>query len=129
MLEDQIAPKRCGHTAGKAIVSREEALGKIRAAVDVRSELGLDILIMVSGSWPVDLQLPIDYAHMQARTDANATDGMTEAIDRCHMFQEAGADITFLEAPTSREQMELYCKEVTGPKMANLVEGRHMKIK
>ena len=102
MLEDQVAPKRCGHTEGKAVVGREEALVRIRAAVDARNA-GEDILIM-------------------GRTDARI-DGLDEAIARCRAFREIGADITFLEAPTSEAEMQRYCTEVDGPKMANLIEG------
>ena len=102
MLEDQIAPKRCGHTEGKAVVGREEALMRIRAAVDAR-DAGEDILIM-------------------ARTDARV-DSLDEAITRCRLFREIGADITFLEAPTNEAEMRRYCVEVDGPKMANLIEG------
>lgn len=102
MIEDQLHPKRCGHTKGKAVVSREEALMRIRAAVDARND-GADILIM-------------------ARTDARATDGMNEAIARCKAFRQIGADITFLEALGSKEEMLQYCKEVDGPKMVNLIE-------
>lgn len=106
MIEDQVAPKKCGHTAGKQIVSRDEAFGRIQAAVDARNSLrdgGADILIM-------------------ARTDANATDGMDEAMFRANAFAEIGADITFLEAPTDEEEMRRYCDGVPGPKMANMVE-------
>jgi 2-methylisocitrate lyase-like PEP mutase family enzyme len=102
MLEDQVAPKRCGHTEGKAVVGRDEALMRIRAAVDARNA-GEDILIM-------------------ARTDARI-DSLDEAIARCRLFREIGADITFLEAPTSEAEMRRYCAEVDGPKMANLIEG------
>ncbi len=102
MIEDQVAPKRCGHTRGKQIVSRDEAFSRVQAAVDARNE-GADILIM-------------------ARTDANATDGIEEAISRAQSFNQIGADITFLEAPRSEEEMRAYCEQVPGPKMANLVE-------
>jgi 2-methylisocitrate lyase-like PEP mutase family enzyme len=102
MIEDQLAPKRCGHTQGKQIVSRGEAASRIKAAVDAREE-GADILIM-------------------ARTDANATDGLDEAIDRCKLFRDLGVDITFLEAPKNIEEMQRYCADVSGPKMANMVE-------
>ncbi|HRC73536.1 MAG TPA: isocitrate lyase/PEP mutase family protein [Candidatus Competibacter sp.] len=102
MIEDQIMPKRCGHTKGKAVVGREEALLRIRAAVDARDE-GADILIM-------------------ARTDARATDGLDEAIARCQAFAQIGADITFLEAPLTEEEMRRYCAEVPGHKMVNLIE-------
>ncbi len=103
MIEDQVMPKRCGHTTGKAVVDRSEALLRIRSAVDARRQ-GADILIM-------------------ARTDARATHGLSEAIDRCNAFVDMGADITFLEAPQSTAEMERYCREVPGPKMANLVEN------
>jgi 2-methylisocitrate lyase-like PEP mutase family enzyme len=103
MLEDQVAPKRCGHTEGKAVVGRDEALMRIRAAVDARDN-GADILIM-------------------ARTDARACVDLDEAIARCRAFREIGADITFLEAPLGEEEMRRYCASVDGPKMANLIEG------
>ena len=103
MLEDQVAPKRCGHTEGKSVVGRDEALMRIRAAVDAR-DAGADILIM-------------------ARTDARACVSLDEAIARCQAFRQIGADITFLEAPTGEAEMRRYCVEVEGPKMANLIEG------
>ncbi len=102
MIEDQASPKRCGHTQGKAVVGRDEALMRIQAAVDAR-DAGADILVM-------------------ARTDARATDGLDEAITRCRLFRAIGADISFLEAPESVEEMRRYCAEVEGPKMANLIE-------
>ena len=76
---------------------------RIRAAVDAR-DAGADILIM-------------------ARTDARACVSLDEAIARCRSFREIGADITFLEAPVSEDEMRRYCAEVQGPKMANLIEG------
>src|SRR5262245_57462543 len=103
MLEDQVAPKRCGHTEGKSVVGRDEALTRIRAAVDAR-DAGTGILIM-------------------ARTDARACVSLDEAIARCQSFRELGADITFLEAPLNEDEMRRYCAEVDGPKMANLIEG------
>lgn len=102
MLEDQIAPKRCGHTKGKTVVSRDEAAIRIQAAVDARNE-GADILIM-------------------ARTDARATHSLEEAISRAQLFHEIGADINFLEAPESAEEMQQYCDRVPGHKVANLIE-------
>jgi len=102
MIEDQVAPKRCGHTRGKQVVDREEAVGRIQAAVDARDE-GADILIM-------------------ARTDARATDGFDEAMWRIKAFADLGADILFLEAPQSEEEMRRFCEGVPGHKMANLVE-------
>ena len=103
MLEDQVAPKRCGHTEGKSVVGRDEALTRIQAAVDARRE-GDDILIM-------------------ARTDARACVDLTEAIARCQAFRALGADVTFLEAPLDEREMQAYCDAVEGPKMANLIEG------
>ena len=103
MIEDQVMPKRCGHTSGKQVVERDEALQRIQAAVNAR-DTGSDILIM-------------------ARTDARATHGLEEAIERCKAFRELGADITFLEAPQSEAEMRSYCEQVPGPKMANLVEN------
>ena len=102
MIEDQIAPKRCGHTGGKQVVGRDEALSRIRAAVDARDE-GADILIM-------------------ARTDARATDGFDEAMWRIREFADLGADILFLEAPRDEDEMRRFCDGVPGFKMANLVE-------
>jgi 2-methylisocitrate lyase-like PEP mutase family enzyme len=103
MIEDQRAPKRCGHTRGKEVVSRAEAAQRIRAAVDAR-ESGADILIM-------------------ARTDARAEHGLDEAIDRCRVFADLGADILFLEAPENEGEMEAFCRAIPDlPKMANIVE-------
>ena len=102
MIEDQVAPKRCGHTRGKQTVSRKDAFTRVQAAVDARDE-GAGILIM-------------------ARTDANATEGFEEAILRAKTFVEIGADITFLEAPRDEKEMRAYCERVPGPKMANMVE-------
>lgn len=108
MIEDQVAPKRCGHTRGKQVVSRAEAFGRVQAAVDARDD-GADIMIM-------------------ARTDARATDGLDEAIARAQEFRRIGADITFLEAPLDRSEMQAYCDAVDGPKVANLVEGGRTPI-
>ena len=106
MIEDQLAPKRCGHTRGKQTVERREALARIKAAVAAKSDLesGTDILIL-------------------ARTDACATEGFDEALYRARAFEDAGADIVFLEAPRSIEQMEAFCRAVRVPKLANMVEG------
>ncbi len=102
MIEDQVSPKRCGHTRGKQTVGRDEAFQRVQAAIDAR-DAGADILIM-------------------ARTDANATDGFDEALRRVKTFAEMGADITFMEAPRTEDEMRAYCEGVTGPKMANMVE-------
>lgn len=103
MLEDQVMPKRCGHTTGKDVVSRDEAFTRIQAAVDARREGNFDIVIM-------------------ARTDARATHSLEEAIFRCQEFARLGADITFLEAPQSIDEMEQYCGQVPGYKMSNMLE-------
>ncbi|MGH0002725.1 isocitrate lyase/PEP mutase family protein [Pseudovibrio ascidiaceicola] len=103
MIEDQLAPKRCGHTKGKHVVDRDEAFMRIRAAVDAKNE-GADILIL-------------------ARTDARAEHGLDEAIERARTFREIGADMTFVEAPRTVDEMKRYCDEVDGPKMANMLEG------
>ena len=103
LIEDQLAPKRCGHTPGKEVVGREEAFDRIKAAVDAR-ENGEDILIM-------------------ARTDANHTYGLTEALDRAQKFYDLGADILFVEAPKNEQEMKQICSELPGCKMANIVEG------
>ncbi|MCK5069143.1 MAG: isocitrate lyase/PEP mutase family protein [Desulfocapsa sp.] len=103
MIEDQVSPKRCGHTRGKLIVSRDEAYDRIQAAADARKE-GQDILII-------------------ARTDARADHGLNEAITRAQTFAELGADILFIEAPESIEEMRIICTEVDGVHMANMIDG------
>jgi 2-methylisocitrate lyase-like PEP mutase family enzyme len=103
MIEDQLAPKRCGHTRGKRVVSREEAVARVRAAADARDE-GAGILVM-------------------ARTDARATHGLDEALWRAQAFEDAGADLLFVEAPRDEAEMERVCRTATRPQMANLVEG------
>lgn len=102
MIEDQVSPKRCGHTRGKQVVPAGEALARVRAAVDAREE-GADILVL-------------------ARTDARGTLGLDEAIRRAQSFAEAGADILFVEAPKSEAEMQQLCAKVPGIKMANMVE-------
>lgn len=108
MIEDQIAPKRCGHTRGKEVVDRQTALDRIRAAVDAREE-GADILIM-------------------ARTDARHGHGLDEALERAQAFKEIGADILFVEAPHSREELKTIAEAVPHIHMANMVEGGHTPI-
>jgi len=103
MIEDQVSPKRCGHTRGKSVVSRDEACQRIQAAVDARQE-GLDILII-------------------ARTDARAGHGLTEAVERARIFAEIGADILFVEAPETVEEMQTICNKVDGILMANMIVG------
>lgn len=103
MIEDQQWPKQCGHTEGKQVVSRNEAVSRVRACVRAREDLGVETLIM-------------------ARTDAAAAVSFEEALWRASAFADEGADITFLEAPRSLAEMQRYCREVPGSKTANLVE-------
>lgn len=102
MIEDQVSPKKCGHTRGKDVISREEARLKIRAAVDAKASV--DILIM-------------------ARTDARAVFGFGAALERCADFAVEGADIIFLEAPESEAEMRQFCQAIDKPCMANMVPG------
>jgi len=106
MIEDQRSPKRCGHTMGKEVVERQEAIVRMRAVMEARAEAlerGEDIVIV-------------------ARTDARATRGLAEAVERAKKFADMGADIIFVEAPRSEEEMYTICQEVGGLKMANMVE-------
>jgi 2-methylisocitrate lyase-like PEP mutase family enzyme len=104
MIEDQVSPKKCGHTRGKQVISRDEARMKIRAAVDARRETDADILIL-------------------ARTDARAVHGFDEALNRCRDFEAEGADIIFFEAPETETEMRRFCEAVQKPCMANMVPG------
>ena len=101
-IEDQVFPKRCGHLEGKQVVAAEEMIAKIKAAVDTREDP--DFVIM-------------------ARTDALAIYGLDEAIDRANKYREAGADLLFVEAPTSKEEMIRINEEINGPTMAIQGEG------
>ncbi len=101
-LEDQVTPKRCGHLAGKEVITAGEMIGKIKAAVDTRNDPELLII---------------------ARTDARATLGLTEAIERAQRYREAGADMLFVEAPTSRDELAAIPARLPPPVMANVVEG------
>lgn len=101
-LEDQVAPKRCGHFSGKEVISTQEAVSKIKAAVDARQDP--DLLIM-------------------ARTDACAVHGFEAAIERAHLFGEAGADILFVEAVTTAEQMRALPQRLRQPQLMNMVIG------
>lgn len=103
MIEDQVSPKRCGHVAGKQVIDRSEALERVQAAVDARDE-GADILIM-------------------ARTDAGAVHGIGEAIWRAQHFGELGADILFVEALETEEELGRITKEAPGIHAANMIEG------
>ena len=103
-LEDQTFPKRCGHVEGKQIISAELMVRKIRAAVDVIAEMGSDLLIV-------------------ARTDARALQGLDEAIRRGKRYVAAGADIIFIEAPISREELATIGGSFDVPLLVNLIEG------
>jgi 2-methylisocitrate lyase-like PEP mutase family enzyme len=109
MIEDQVSPKRCGHVEGKSVVPLNEATSRVKAACDARDEYESQF---GAGSGSLIL----------ARTDALKTDGFEAAIERCLAFQEAGCDMTFLEAPESIDQMQEYCRRVKGPKLANMLE-------
>jgi len=103
-LEDQVFPKRCGHLTGKAVVPAGEMVGKIKAAVDARL-LATTLIV--------------------GRTDAAAVEGLDRAIERAHLYAEAGADILFIEAPRSRDDLLHVTRELghTAPLLANMVEG------
>lgn len=101
-IEDQLSPKRCGHLLGKEIVSREEFLIKIRAAVDARRDPDLVVI---------------------ARTDARAVAGMDEAVWRANAALETGADIAFVEAMRSVEEAAAIPQLVKGPCLLNMVKG------
>ncbi|MDB0054144.1 isocitrate lyase/PEP mutase family protein [Candidatus Pelagibacter sp.] len=103
MIEDQKWPKKCGHTKGKDVVEIDEANSRIKAAVDASKMNDKDILVM-------------------ARTDAIATRGLDDAIKRMQKFSELGADILFVEAIKSKEDMKRVIKEVPGYHMINLIE-------
>lgn len=101
-LEDQVFPKKCGHFSGKAVIPVEEAVSKIKAAVDAREDANTMII---------------------ARTDARAIDGIEAALDRAEAFVEAGADMTFVEAPRSEEEMRMITQRLAVPQVANMVVG------
>ena len=109
-IEDQSFPKRCGHLNGKTLISKDEMVGKIKAAIDARKETNTLII---------------------ARTDARGVEGLSEAIDRAQAYQEAGADILFIEAPHSIDEMKLIRKSFGEdiPLLANMVEGGKTPIK
>lgn len=101
-IEDQVFPKRCGHFAGKHVVPLEEMLAKVKAAADTRRDGDLQIV---------------------ARTDARAVLGLPAAIDRAGAMIEAGADVTFVEAPTSAEELAQIARSLPVPQVANIVFG------
>ena len=103
-IEDQVTPKRCGHLADKALIGSGEMVGKIKAALDAR--VSSETLII-------------------ARTDAVGVEGFDRALERAALYVEAGADLLFVEAPGSREQLQVVARRFGGriPVMANMVEG------
>ena len=105
-IEDQVNPKRCGHFSGKEVIPLGEMLGKVKAAVDARHDPNLMIL---------------------ARTDARATQGLNAALDRAAAFIEAGADMTFVEAPESPDEMRAIGK-LPAPQLVNMVVGGRTPI-
>ena len=109
-IEDQSFPKRCGHLDGKVLIKKDEMVGKVKAAVDSRKTS--DTLII-------------------ARTDARAVEGLQEAIDRAHAYHEAGADVLFIEAPRSVDELKLIRKsfDLNIPLLANMVEGGKTPVK
>jgi 2-methylisocitrate lyase-like PEP mutase family enzyme len=101
-IEDQVFPKKCGHFAGKAVIAAEEMVQKIKAAVDARHDSSLQII---------------------ARTDASAVEGLERALDRALAYIAAGADATFVEAPTNLEELARIPKALHVPQVANVVFG------
>lgn len=101
-LEDQVAPKKCGHYEGKQLVGKAEMVGKIKAAVDTRRDADMVII---------------------ARTDSRAVEGFEAAIDRMNAYLEAGADVGFVEAPQTVEEMEKIPRSIGKPALVNIFEG------
>jgi carboxyvinyl-carboxyphosphonate phosphorylmutase len=101
-LEDQVSPKKCGHYEGKQLVSKAEMVGKIKAAVDTRRDADMVII---------------------ARTDSRAVEGFEAAIDRMNAYLETGADVGFVEAPQTVEEMEKIPRSINGPALVNIFEG------
>src|SRR6202049_679139 len=101
-IEDQVSPKKCGHYEGKEVVSLDEMVGKIHAAVDTRQDPDLIII---------------------ARSDARAIEGLQASIDRVNAHLEAGADVGFVEAPQNVEELRIVGREVRGPALVNVFEG------
>lgn len=105
LIEDQVAPKACGHTKNRRVVSREEATTRVRAACDARDESGSGIVVF-------------------ARSDSRSAVGLDEALWRAAAFADQGADALFIDALRSKEEMRAFCKVAPGvPKMANMLEG------
>jgi 2,3-dimethylmalate lyase len=103
-IEDQVFPKRCGHMAGKEVISAEEMAGKVRACADVRQRLDKDFII-------------------NARTDAFAVHGLKEAIRRCNLYLEAGADLAFIDGIKTKADIKTAIKQLKGPLSVNLMDA------
>jgi 2-methylisocitrate lyase-like PEP mutase family enzyme len=101
-IEDQISPKKCGHYEGKEVIARAEMVGKIKAAVDTRRDADLVII---------------------ARSDARAIEGLQASIDRVNAYLEAGADVGFVEAPQTVDELRIVGEKVRGPALVNVFEG------
>jgi 2-methylisocitrate lyase-like PEP mutase family enzyme len=101
-IEDQVSPKKCGHYEGKEVIPKAEMIGKIKAAVDTRQDADLVII---------------------ARSDARAVEGLNAAIDRVNAYLEAGADVGFVEAPQSVDELRVVGRSVRGPALVNVFEG------
>lgn len=101
-LEDQVSPKKCGHYEGKQLVSKKEMVGKIKAAVDTRTDPDMIII---------------------ARTDSRAVEGFEAAIERMNAYLEAGADVGFVEAPQTAEEMAKIPRSISKPALVNIFEG------
>jgi methylisocitrate lyase len=103
-VEDQVFPKRCGHMAGKQVISAEEMVGKVRACADVRAALNRDFVI-------------------NARTDAYALAGLDEAIRRCNLYLQAGADLAFIDGIRTRAEIEQAVRALRGPLSVNQMDA------
>lgn len=102
LLEDQVSPKRCGHFSGKQVIPADEMLGKLKTALDTRSDPDFVII---------------------ARTDARAVEGLDAAIERACRYKAAGADVCFVEAPESSEELARIASGISGPQLANMLPG------
>ncbi len=102
LLEDQVFPKRCGHMSGKQVIAADDMIAKLKAALDARQDPDLVIA---------------------ARTDVLALQGVSAAIDRACLYQETGADLIFVEAPETVEQLRRLTAEIKAPLLANLIPG------
>ncbi|MCP5150408.1 MAG: oxaloacetate decarboxylase [Ectothiorhodospiraceae bacterium] len=100
-IEDQVFPKRCGHFDRKRVIALDEMLGKLRAALDARTDPDFQII---------------------ARTDARTVDGLDAAIERARAFVEVGVDVVFVESPRSEDELARIAREVDAPLLANMVE-------